>query len=248
MVNSNSGLKNIYIYVFLFLIVCIVVLLNAGRFFDISEKPEKADIIVYLGGGSYERIEKALEVYQDGYSQTGKIIFTGPPSFHVDKKRKIFQNRITYFTDHGVSEKKIIYRDHLENTMKEILFIKEYMQQHHLKKVMFVSDPPHSRRIMFLANSIADYSEAGLSCSVVGSDTDWWSKTHYYRNSKAIAFIVSESIRLPYNYVAYGILEKLGLLEVVKEHAGSSIRSIKSSISLFLDEIVFSEKDVHAEP
>ena len=244
MVFINSKLKKKYIYsIFLFLVVCIVVFLNAGRFFDITQKPEKADIIVYLGGGSFERIEKALEVYQHGYSQTGKIIFTGPPSLHVDKKRKIFQNRITYFTDHGVSEKKIIYQDHLENTMKEILFIKEYMLHHDLKKVMFVSDPPHSRRIMFLANAVADYDEAGLSCFVVGSDTRWWNKAHYYKNSKAFAFVVSESIKLPYNYIAYGILEKLGLLEGVKKHAGSFIRSIKSATSLFFEEIVFSNTD-----
>ena len=142
--------------------------------------------------------------------------------------------------DHDVSGKSIIEIEKLGNTMREVLFIKDYMLQYNLKKVMFISDPPHSRRIEFLANTVAGYKTRRGRRPPFTSLVLWWNKDNYYKNPKAIAFIVSESIKLSYNYVAYGVLERLGLLEVVKKYAGPLIFSIKSKASLFFDEIVFS--------
>ncbi len=189
--------------------VLVFLFINLGELLDITGEPQKTDVIVYLGGGGSERMKKALELYILGYSKTGKMIFTGSHILYIGEKKKIGIHKKTYLTEHGVPEHDLVHAKKTRNTMEEVLFVKNYMLQHNLKSVIFVSDPPHSRRIIFLAQSIADYNEAGLSCSVVGSNVSWWDKKHYYRQSKAIAFAVSELIKLPYNYLVYGILKSL---------------------------------------
>ena len=201
-----SGTSRKYLFITILLSVIFAsIFINLGEFLDITEEPQKTDVIVYLGGGGPERMEKTLELYKLGYSKTGKVIFTSSPTLHIDKKTVI--DKKVYFSEHGIPEHNIVHAKKTKNTMEEVLFVKNYMLQHKLKSVIFISDPPHSRRIIFLAQSIAKYNEANLSCSVVGSDVNWWNKKYYYREIKAIAMTVSELIKVPYNYLVYEILK-----------------------------------------
>ena len=182
--------------------------MNLGRFFDITVEPKKADIIVYLGGGWSERLEKSLELYKLGYSKTNKIIYTGDLRGKLSKKDLNGFYKKKYLKEQSVPEKNIIYAEDTSNTMKEILFVKNYMLKHHYKSVIFVSDPPHSRRIMFLAKFVNKYDDANLSCIVVGSDIDWWDRTHYYKDKRARMAVKSEISKLVHNFVAYGVLSQ----------------------------------------
>ncbi len=207
---SSRARRNLFVTILLSGVL-IFLFINLGELLDITEEPKKTDVIVYLGGGGPERIKKALELYILGYSKTEKMIFTGSYTFYINKKKKIGMYKKVYFSEHGIPKHNLVHAKKTRNTMEEVLFVKNYMLQHNLKSVIFVSDPPHSRRIIFLAQSIADYNEAGLSCSVVGSDVSWWDKKYYYRQSEAVVFAVSELIKLPYNYLVYVVLKKLPL-------------------------------------
>ena len=104
------------------------------------------------------------------------------------------------------------------------------MIKHYYKSALFVSDPPHSRRILFLAKFLNSYDDANLSYSVVGTDVDWWDREHYYRDRDARTFVLSEMIKLAHNFIAYGVLQKYGLLETAKEKFGPLIRFFKTKI------------------
>jgi uncharacterized SAM-binding protein YcdF (DUF218 family) len=195
-------------YLFIF-VLCLGILSTAfrglGEYLDITVEPRKADIIVYLGGGGFERMEKTMDLYRLGYSKTGKIIFTASATLYINRRYVI--RKKNYFIEQGIPKENIVHAKKTKNTMEEVLFVKNYMLEHGLKSVIFISDPPHSRRIIFLAQSIADYKGNGLSCSVVGSDVKWWSKKNYYRSTKALTMVVSELIKLPYNYFVYKVLK-----------------------------------------
>ena len=208
----------------LFVIVFTMIVINLGKFFDVSETPKKADVIVCLGGGAAERIKKSLELYLSGYSKSGKIILTGTTG--LNKK----ENKITFLVRNGILREDIIFLKGTSNTMNEVLVLKNYLLENSMKSVMFVSDPPHSRRIMFLANTIAKYNYYGLSCFVVGSDVVWWNKEYYYENNEAIRFVMSEVLKVPFNYIVYGILKPFGIYNQVKYHIGDLIYSLKFHI------------------
>ena len=206
----DRKLKKHVFAILLFSFLFIIVLMNLGRFLDITVAPQKADIIVFLGGGYIERLEKSLELYKLGYSKTDKIILTGSLIGKLSKQDVNGFYKVKYLNKHGVSEKNIIYAENTGNTMKEVVFVKNYMLKNRYKNVTFVSDPPHSRRILFLANFINNYDDSNLSCIVVGSDVEWWDRTYYYEDEEANRFVKSEMSKLVHNFIMYGVLQKLG--------------------------------------
>lgn len=231
----NRKLKKRILIILSSFFLLIILIMNLGRFLDITDTPKKVDIIVYLGGGWSERIEKSLQLYKLGYSKANKIIVTGPIKGRSKKDLNGF-NKIKYLKEHGVPEKNIVYAKNTTNTMKEVVFVKNYMIKHHYKSAIFVSHPPHSRRIMFLAKFVNNYDDANLSCIVVGSDVKWWNRTSYYKNKRARMAVIEQMSKLVHNFIAYGVLQKFGLLETVKEKFSPLIHFMKRSVYKFFVE------------
>jgi len=216
----------------MYLIIIFLIFFNLGNIFDRTDKPRKVDIIVYLGGGSVERIEKTLELYNKGYSTTNKVIFTGYRLYRSSKKNYTLHNKKEFFINHGILINNIIHANkNTGNTVREVRFVKKYMLEQHLHSVMFVTDPPHSLRVKMLAEEIADFSGNNLEYFVIGTDVQWWDKSTYYLQKNALLFVASEMIKLPYNYITYGILEKYGWLEFVKEHFQGVFHKLKIAIN-----------------
>jgi len=172
---------------------------NLERFVDISTKATKADIIVSLGGDQGCRLRKALKLYQNGFSTSQKLIYTGNDS--INKHFSKSASRYNYLKSHGVSN--IVHINGAVNTMEELFYIKKYMLKYHYTSALFVSHPFHSRRIITLANSIAHYKDDGLHISVVSCQPKDWDKDNYYKNKKEMISALSETVKLVYNLIKY---------------------------------------------
>ena len=208
-INLNFNKKTIFVI----LVACLVaVILSIGRYFDVSQPPKQADIIVSLGGDNGLRIKKTLELYDANMSRSHKLILTGADDFDASMKIYELDWRADYLSKKGVKKGNIIFNTTAQNTLEEIFFIKKYLLAHHLHSVIFITDPPHSRRISYFASDIAHYEDANLSYIVVATNNDWWNREHYYTNPEAIIFVVNESIKLTY----YFIQNLLGNLHVPK--------------------------------
>ncbi len=193
--------------VILFLILALFslfVFLNLGRFIDVTEEPVQADIIVSLGGDSGCRIKTALSLYKNGYSKSGKFIYTHRDT--IGRSVTPSLSKKEYLLNNGVQNKNIIHIDEsmITNTMEEVYFIKKYMLAHHYKSVIFVSHPQHSRRISTLAKSVANYEEAGLQLLVASCNPKWWNRTAYYMNKTSFNVTIYETGKLFYNLLKYG--------------------------------------------
>ena len=181
---------------------------NLGLFFDVTTKPKSSDIIVSLGGDNGTRIKKTLELYDNNLSISNKIIITGVDNF--DSKMKLYELdwRADYLIKKGVQEKNIIFNSEARNSFEEMKFIKQYLIEHNIIKVLIITDPPHSRRISFFANTVLRYSDAHIELQIVGSENNWWNAKTYYTNPEAIIFVINESIKYSYYYIQY-LLGKL---------------------------------------
>ena len=219
----------------IFMIFVFMIFLNLGRFFDITDEPRKVDIIVYLGGGAIERLEKTLELYQKGYSKSGKLIYTGHRLYRTTGKNYTLHDKKEFFMTHGVLATNLIHRrENTGNTVREVRSVKKYMLAHDLQSVIFVTDPPHARRVKMLAEHISCFDDAKLEYFVIGTDVEWWKKSTYYLERNALIFVAGEMIKLPYNYLTYGILEKYGLLQFVKDNFKETSDKLKDIINRFL--------------
>jgi uncharacterized SAM-binding protein YcdF (DUF218 family) len=111
--------------------------------------------------------------------------------------------RASYLMKNGIKENDIILNSQAQNTFEEMKFIKQYLIAHNMKKVLLITDPPHSRRILFFANTVLKYSDAHIELQIVGSENDWWNAKTYYTNPEAIIFVINESIKYSYYYIQY---------------------------------------------
>ncbi len=181
------------------LFILILFFFKAGEYFDVTQKPVKSDLIVCLGGGSSKRIQKSIDLYNEGYSEQNFLVLVGDSNFH---KEYIIKN---------YPETNYIVSLPYNNTAKEIQFIKKYMSEHHYKSVIIVSEPPHSRRIKVLTDLLSVKDDDKFSYLFVGSDVSWWHRNKYYQSPRALKFVFSETLKIVYVYLNYGLMEKLGI-------------------------------------
>jgi len=188
---------------YLFLFFVIIFILNLGNFLDITTTPKKSDIIVSLGGDNGNRIKKTLELYEHNLSKSGKLILTGVDGFDSSMKLYELDWRISYLIKKGIKKDNIVINDKASNTLEEIRDIKSYLIQKKYHNVMFISDPPHSRRLSFFINNVFKYNDSDITYQIVASKATWWDRDSYYTNPEAIIFAINETIKLTYYYINY---------------------------------------------
>lgn len=182
--------------------ISVYLFLNLGNFMDVTKMPQKADIIVSLGGDQRGyRIKKALSLYKKGISNSKILIYTGPNDTHSSFNKS--RSKKQYLLNQNLKNKNIFHIREVANTMEEIFFIKKYMLYNNYKSVLFVSHPHHSRRIEILANVIAGYKDNNLNLSVASCNPVWWEKDKYYTNIIPLAATIKETVKLIYNLVKY---------------------------------------------
>ncbi len=196
------------------LLVSLLVFLNLGRFLDVTRPPVAADIIVDLGGEWYgHRIKKTLELYKAGYAKSDYIVLTGSRQLQLQEEGHCFSDKIHYLRYHHIDSGHIIYAPGTYNTAEEIAYLKSLMIRHGWHTALIVTDPPHSRRILFLAQWIYDCPNASLHCIVVGDDVRWWHPDTYFLHRQSLLYALSELTKLSFYLVKYGIFYKLGILD-----------------------------------
>lgn len=189
-------------FTILFFFSIFFILITIGSFFDISTKPQKSDIIVCMGGGNGERLQKSIQLLNKNYSFVPYIISSD--ANEKDRKRKNSVLEKSNFAN-------IKYLNFSKNTYEELKVIKIFMKNNNYKKVLIVSSPPHSRRINFLINNYIKFKDLNIKYTVVSSDTDWWDKNNIFKSKKAIKSIISESFKLTYNFLYYSFISKLDI-------------------------------------
>ena len=212
------------------IILVFLLFINLGKFLDVTEEPIKSDIIVCLGGGYGGRISKAIDLYSNSYSNSNKMILTG----YNKNWKEIEDRRIKVLKKYNISMNNIIFEKEIKSTRNEIVFIKKYMIQHGYKKAIIVTDRPHSKRVSALLNILTIGNDKHLSFSIIGSEVKWWDSAKYYENKTSFLYAIHEFTKLSYTYIAYGFLEKIGILEYIKKPIAPIFNFIRNNIDKYI--------------
>jgi hypothetical protein len=170
---------------------------NLGEFIDVTQKPIKSDIVVCLGGGTIERVKRSISLLENGYANA--FILLGESWYNQPYLKKNYPDM------------KVIIDESPQNTKEEVLFIKKYMVENGYKTVLIVTDPPHSRRVSVLYSVLNVEGDDTLTLRVISSKIGWWKATKYYDDKRSWETVFSESIRIVYSIICYGVIEKLGV-------------------------------------
>jgi uncharacterized SAM-binding protein YcdF (DUF218 family) len=182
-------------FIYLFLIVLILIFSP----FLITFENEKInpDLLLVLGGGKEEyRLKKSLEYYMQNLPLSKKIIFTGGNFTYLKTNPK--NSRIAFFNNAGIDRDNILHVNTVENTIEEIIYLKDFMIKYGYKKVSIITDRYHLTRVILLTK-LLNYEKYSLQVYVVESD--------YYKDYpiESLFYSFLDNIKIYYNYLKYNL-------------------------------------------
>jgi uncharacterized SAM-binding protein YcdF (DUF218 family) len=106
-----------------------------ARLLDVNDRPEKADVLVTLGGDSGRELY-AAELYRLGFAH--KIILSGCGSSARQMAKRAIQA--------GVRAEDIILEEKAESTYENAVFSRNIMIQKQYRSAIVITSPYHMRR------------------------------------------------------------------------------------------------------
>jgi len=160
-------------------------------------KPEKADVLVILGGDDGLRVSKGGDLYKEGYAKY--ILLTGIDSRYYSPAHPNWRER--RLIERGVPRKYILVDTWSETSWEEAENTSELMDKKGWKSALVVSDPPHMLRL----NKTWKKAFAGTDkrFRLVATNPEWWDPLFWWRNPISYRFVLSEIKKNIYYLLAY---------------------------------------------
>ncbi|MFD5022791.1 YdcF family protein [Paenibacillus sp. NPDC058367] len=174
---KKSRQRKVKLIVTILLLIVIICLLESGRFLVISQSPKQVDVIIVLSGGP-GRIERATELYNDGY--TMNMILSNSEE-NISASGNMFQTAISL----GIPKEIITVENIAQSTYQNAEFTLTIMKEKSFRSAIVVSSDFHMRRVKILFDSI--YRDTGIKLTYVSANSGynakrWWSD-HYSRET-----------------------------------------------------------------
>ena len=199
-------MKKIVLAFCLFLVLIFVFKKNIAtgyaHLFEKNNATKGADMILMLSGNLYSRIEKSMELYQQGYapmvmgtdekedlseglrrySQSDEVIFDTILTVY-----KIPHGKITSLRPSGAS-----------STFDEAYDVASYVKTHKIKHIVLVTDGFHSSRAYFAFKKIfllQGISPAECKLEMAAAYTDGYNPQNWWRSEKGLLCYLTEPIK-----------------------------------------------------
>ena len=130
-------IKRTALGVFLLLLLIVAALLFPQPFLTVDSGPVKGDIIVVLGGGSHERPERAVELFQEHAAP--RILVSGAGDCEINRRLLVAD---------GVPAKMIEVENQSKTTKENAQFAVKLLREQNLNRVILVTSWYHSRRAL----------------------------------------------------------------------------------------------------
>ena len=164
-----------------------------------ASRPEKADLVAILGGGTGDRLKKGAELYTSGLAK--RVLITGFSGSKLGIEPLHTEWRYHYLLQFDIPENDIIKNSTARSTWQEARLIRSLLQDLRGSRVLVVSDPPHLRRLSWTFAQV--FSGSGLEYRLISSEPEWWSARLWWSKSSSAQFVISELIKIMYYRVEY---------------------------------------------
>lgn len=161
--------------------------------------PERADLIVALGGDDGHRIKKSAELFLAGFASA--VLITGLEGSPALERAYYLNWRAKVLADAGVSADRLMIDSTALNSFQEAGATLALLQARGWDKALVVSDPPHMRRLDWVWGKV--FAGSGKSYVLVASEPAWWDAAHWWRSEKAGQFVLTELIKTGYYVIKY---------------------------------------------
>ena len=186
------------------LVLCVAVgtiaFFQVGYFLEApSQQPEKADLIVPLGGGSSNRVHKAAELYEQGLAPN--VLLTGAGGNDANTRPHSSDWRIRFLLEHGVPDNMLVVDVISTNSWEEAVNTLRLMRERNWQRVLVVSDPPHMRRLAWAWGKV--FEGSGKEYRLIAAPLESWNPGRWWQNISSARYVVLETNKLAYYHVAH---------------------------------------------
>ncbi|MGG1677827.1 YdcF family protein [Neobacillus sp. NRS-1170] len=181
--------KKKFVIVIAFAVVLLLLLVNAGKFLVAKDTVQKADAIIVLSGDRGERVEKAAELYHQGYGKyfviSGGIIYNDVTAAELMKEHALKL---------GVPESVIILEDRADSTYENADFTRRVIKSYPIDSAIVVSSNYHMKRVKMIFDR--DFEHSGVKLYYAGVKDRYFNKTKWWSNNKSIMITVNEYLKM----------------------------------------------------
>jgi uncharacterized SAM-binding protein YcdF (DUF218 family) len=205
-----------WIFVILFILYFVItayripLLVQLGEYLIVEHKPQKADLIVCLGGHGVGNVLAAVDIFQKGFAPYFfKAKEIEPDGLdYLRSKVKDYPTGFDLFTmiteGFGIPEEAIISPEkRVGSTIEEANLVRTFVLDKGYRSLILVTSLTHSRRTYLTFRRVFKDSEVTLislpSHYQQFSPKDWWKKREYTKE------LIIEYQKLIYYKFKYGI-------------------------------------------
>lgn len=152
-----------------------------------AAKPTPADVAVVLGGDSGDRFAVGLNFVEAGLAP--RLLLIHPSRDHLEQARK------------RLGASAVFVDDRPRDSWDEATDTRVWLEAHHLKRALVVSDPPHMLRLWYTWGKVL--RGTGLSYSLAETHPRWWSRWAWWRDARSRDFVADELVKLAYYLVRH---------------------------------------------
>lgn len=205
-----------WIFVILFILYFVItayripLLIQLGQYLIVQHKPQKADLIVCLGGPGVSNSLAAVDIFRKGLAPyLFKAKEFEPEGFdYLSKKVEDYPTQFDLFTmvteGFGIPQEAIVSPDsRVGSTIEEAKLVRMVARDKGYSSLILVTSLMHSRRAYLTFKKVFEDSEVKLislpSPYQQFSPKDWWKKREYTKK------LIIEYQKLIYYKFKYGI-------------------------------------------
>jgi uncharacterized SAM-binding protein YcdF (DUF218 family) len=180
----------------------------AARWLDVGGLPQKADAVVLLTGGENTRPFVAAALVHGGWAPKVLLNTTVAHLSEVNGEVPPFFEIYLKALDYGgVPGDRVVRLDSLaKTTFDEAQGVAGYLADHPAKKLIIVTDGPHTRRARWIFRRVLADRSVAVEIAMVSAPTDEFDSQNWWRSEAGFLFIVSEYLKLFYYGLRYGWL------------------------------------------
>jgi uncharacterized SAM-binding protein YcdF (DUF218 family) len=170
----------VWVWIGLVPILLYLLLSLAGGILIVGDPLRKSDVVVLLGGGDQQRLEEAVQIYQD--KDAGLIVLTN--TGEVDPRFGIPYT--TLQTDAavalGVPTGGIVYTDsHGNSTYEEAVAVRKLLTQSgRVTSAIIVTDPYHTLRTRLIYRDV--FKDTNILVSIRPVRNHWYKTTTWWHS------------------------------------------------------------------
>jgi len=191
-------------FVLLIVLPCLAVLLLTamGGLLVVADPLKRADAIVILSGGQVNRIQEAIQLYEEKYADT--VILTETGAVIKSYNTQYSKEQRLILLDAGIPPTAILITPRkAASTLDEANDVKALIADKNIHDLIIVTDPYHTFRTRLIWKEV--FSGSGINLIVRPARGSWYRSTTWFLSAKGWEYTLNEYAKL----IGFIVLHKL---------------------------------------